>query len=236
MHNETKSSDRGIWAIWYDIAHEHTVAYLDWFHRVHIPEKLSRPGYLWASHYELVERAGGSAEGKAYLAFFGGETTHTFLNPSPRQLLTRQNADTKRFMGMRGNSSACILNEEIRVDGPAANGNELTTAPAIQFGNYNASTPAVEDDLGAWYAQERLPLLATLAGCVRARKMLATVGEYKHAILHEFESLEAREQHFGPHEAEARDPATWMGRVRPELKHAPRSPAVGRRIWPPLAA
>jgi hypothetical protein len=231
MHNV----DRGIWAIWYDIPHEHTAAYLDWFHRVHIPEKLSRPGYLWASHYELVERAGAPQSGKAYLAFFGGENTHAFMNPSPRQLLTRQSAETKHFMGMRGDPGACILNEEIRIAGPAAN-NELTTAPAIQFGNYNASTPAVEDDLGAWYAQERLPLLAKLAGVVRARKMLATVGEYKHAILHEFESLAARERHFGPYEAQAHDPATWMGRVRQELKHAPRSPAVGRRIWPPLPA
>jgi hypothetical protein len=224
--------DRGIWAIWYDIPDEHRSAYLDWFHRVHIPEKLARPGYLWAAHYEL-ER-GGAATG--YLALFGGNTTHTFLNPSPRQLLTRQSADTKGFMGMRRNSAACILAEEIRVDGPAAaqRGPGLTTGPVIQMGNYNAANPAVEDDLGAWYAQERLPLLAAMPGCIGARKLLATVGEYKHAILHEFLSLELREQHFAPHEAAARDPATWMGRVRPQLTHAPRSPAVGQRIWPPV--
>ena len=71
-----------------------------------------------------------------------------------------------------------------------------------------------------------------LPGCVGARKLLATVGEYKHAILHEFASLELRERHFAPHEADARDPATWMGRVRPHLTHAPRSPSVGRRLWP----
>ena len=50
--------------------------------------------------------------------------------------------------------------------------------------------------------------------------MLATVGAYKHAILHEFVSLELRERHFAPHEAAARDPQTWMGRVRPQLTHA----------------
>ncbi len=133
---------------------------------------------------------------------------------------------------------ACILAEEIRVDGPAAaqRGPGATTAPAIQLGNYNAANPAVEDDLNAWYAQERLPLLTQLPGCVGARKLLTTVGEYKHAILHEFESLELRERHFAPHEAQAHDPATWMGRVRPQLMHAPRSPAVGQRIWPPVIA
>jgi hypothetical protein len=226
--------DRGIWAIWYDVPGEHATEYLDWFHHVHIPEKLSRPGYAWAAHYAL----GQGGAGTGYLALFGGASTHTFLNPSPGQLLARQSSETKRFMGMRRRSAACILAEEIRVDGPAIaqRGPGMTTGPVIQIGNYNAASPAVEDDLGAWYAQERLPLLATLPGCIGARKMLAAVGAYKHAILHEFVSLALRERHFAPHEAAARDPQTWMGRVRPQLTHAPRSPAVGTRIWPAVAA
>ena len=228
--------DRGIWAIWYDIADGNKAEYLDWFHRVHIPEKLSRPGYVWAAHYGLEhggENQDGGA-GKSYLALFGGRTAHTFMHPSPGQLLLRQSAETKHMMGLRVQSSACILAEEVRVDGPAVaqRGPGARPGPVIQMGNFNAASPAVEDDLGAWYAQERLPLLAALPGCIGARKMLATVGAYKHAILHEFVSLELRERHFGPHEAEARDPATWMGRVRPQLTHAPRSPAVGLRIWP----
>jgi hypothetical protein len=222
--------DRGVWAIWYDLPESGKSEYLDWFHQVHIPEKLSRPGYLWAAHYEL----GHGGAGKGYLALFGGTTAHTFLNPSPGQLAQRQSAQTKRMMGIRQHSSACILAEETRVDGPdaAQRGPGLTSAPVIQMGNYNAASPAVEDDLGAWYAQQRLPLLAALPGCMGARKLLATVGAFKHAILHEFVSLELRGRHFGPHEAEARDPGTWMGRVRPQLSHAPRSPAVGQRIWP----
>jgi hypothetical protein len=135
---------------------------------------------------------------------------------------------------MRRQPTMCVLAEEARVDGPDIDkrGPNATPGPVIQLGNYNAASPAVEDDLGGWYAQERLPLLAKLPGCIGARKMLASVGAYKHAILHEFVSLEMRERHFGPHEAQARDPKTWMGRVRPQLTHAPRSPAVGVRIWP----
>ncbi len=219
--------DRGIWAIWYGIEDAHRSEYETWFHDVHIPEKLSRPGYLWAAHYALEQ-------GKGYLAFFGGTTAHTFMNPSPGQLAQRQSAETKNFMRMRQQASACILAEETRVDGPdvGARGVNGTPGPVIQFGNYNAASPAVEDDLGGWYAQERLPLLSKLPGCIGARKMLATVGAYKHAILHEFVSLEMRERHFGPHEAQAHDPSTWMGRIRPQLTHAPRSPGVGQRIWP----
>ncbi len=222
--------DQGIWAIWYDIAAGDRAAYLDWFHRVHIPEKLARPGYLWAAHYTLQHRGADCG----YVALFGGLTTHTFLNPSPGQLATRQSAETRKYIGMRQAPRACILAEETRVDGPDAARRDAarTTAPVLQIGNYNAPGPAVEDDLGAWYAQERFPALARLPGCVGARKMLATVGSHKHAILHEFTSLELREQHFGPLEAQARDPATWMGRIVPQINHAPQSPAIGCRIWP----
>lgn len=222
--------DHGIWAIWYDIAAEHKAAYLDWFHRVHIPEKLSRPGYRWAAHYEL----GHGGRGAGYVALFGGDSTHTFLDPSPGQLATRQSAETRHFIGMRRNAAAAILAEETRIDGPeaASHGPGLTTAPVIQLGNFNAPSPAVEDDLGGWYAQERFPLLKTLPGCVGARKLLATVGLHKHAVLYEFTSLDARETHYAPLEAQAQDPATWMGRVVPQLLHAPYSPAVGRRICP----
>lgn len=222
--------DRGIWAIGYELPDEYKAEYLDWFHHVHIPDKLARPGYLWAAHYVLGRGEGGTG----CLALIGGITAHAFFNPSPGQLLLRQSPETRRFMGMRLQSSACILAEETRVDGPAVaqRGSGMTPGPVIQMGNYNAASPAVEDDLGAWYAQQRLPLLATLPGCIGARKLLATAGAYKHAILHEFVSLELRERHFAPLEAEAHDPGTWMGRVRPQLAHAPRSPMVGRRIWP----
>lgn len=222
--------DRGIWAIWYELAAENKSEYLDWFHHVHMPEKLARPGYMWAAHYAL----GHGARGSGYLALFGGTTAHTFLNPSSGQLALRQSPETKRMIGMRQQPAACILAEEVRVDGPdvAQRGPGMTPGAVIQIGNYNAASPAVEDDLGGWYAQQRLPLLAALPGCIGARKLLATVGAWKHAIFHEFVSLELREQHFAPHEADAHDPGTWMGRVRPQLEHAPHSPAVGNRIWP----
>lgn len=224
--------DRGIWAIWYDVPDEHKSEYQDWFHHVHVPDKLSRPGYLWAAHYEL----GQVGMGKGYLALFGGITAHTFLDPSPGQLIQRQSPETRRMLAMRREPTACILAEEIRVDGPevAQRGPGMTPGPVIQMGNYSAASPAVEDDLGAWYAQQRLPLLAALPGCIGARKMLATVGAYKHVILHEFVSMDLRERHFVPHEAQAHDPDTWTGRVRLQLTHARRSPAVGQRIWPPI--
>lgn len=219
--------DRGTWAIWYGIEDKDSSAYMSWFHEVHIPEKLSRPGYLWAAHYALDGENG-------YLALFGGATAHTFLSPSPAQLAQRQSAETKHFMSMRRQSSTSILAEEIRVDGPETSqrAEDGTTGPVIEFASYDAEGPAAEADVGAWYAQEHLPLLSKLPGCIGARKLLSTVGAQKHAFLQEFVSQESRRRYCDSHDAQVRDPSTWTARIQTQLSHAPRSPAIGTRIWP----
>ena len=45
--------DRAVWAIIYDLPEEGRDEYMEWYHEVHIPEKLARPGYTWAAHYEV---------------------------------------------------------------------------------------------------------------------------------------------------------------------------------------
>lgn len=226
---DTSRTDKGLWAIWYDIAPADRDAYLDWFHRVHIPEKLSRPGYLWAAHYALEK----NGTGCGYLALFGGETSHTFLNPSPGQLAKKQSAETKKFIGMRVKSAAAIFAEETRIDGPdAAARSGATSGPVIQMGHYDTPEPAFDDELGAWYAQHRLPALREMPGCIGTRKLLASIGAFKHGVLYEFTSLDMHRKHYLPHQSLANDPQNWSSRVSPLLLHAPRSPAVGKRLWP----
>ena len=65
-------------------------------------------------------------------------------------------------------------------------------------------------------------------------RLLATAGWGKHSILYEYVSLEARQERFVPHEELAHDTDSWTARVLARLVHAPCSPAVGRRIWPPV--
>lgn len=245
--------DRGIWALWYDVAEADKAEYLAWFHGVHIPEKLSRPGYLWAAHYELghggsrfnkvVEglqyaHEAGLGRGRGYLALFGGPTAHTFLDPSPAQLAQRQSPETKRMIGLRREVYSCIFAEETRVDGPdaAKRGPGMTPGPAVQMGNFNVASHELEAEVGAWYAQYRLPFMAAMPGCIGARKLLAAAGWGKHSILYEFVSLEQREDTFVTHEEQAHDPGSWTARILPLLRHAPCSPAVGRRIWPAVPA
>ena len=243
--------DRGIWALWYEIAGADKAEYLEWFHGVHIPEKLSRPGYLWAAHYELGHGGSrfkkvvdglkhvhdaGLGRGGGYLALFGGTNAHVFLDPSPAQLAQRQSPETRRVIGMRKESYSGIFAEETRVDGPevARRGPGMTPGPFVQMGNFNVASHELEADVGAWYAQHRLPFMAAMPGCIGARKLLAAAGWGKHSILYEFTSLEEREDRFVTHEEQAHDAKSWTARVLPQLRHAPCSPAVGRRIWPAL--
>ena len=81
---------QAIWTLCYAIDDTDRERYLEWFHGEHIPDKLSRPGYTWAAHYEhAVDDA---AERRGYVAFFGGETSRVFYDPSPAQLRQRQDA------------------------------------------------------------------------------------------------------------------------------------------------
>ena len=71
------------------------------------------------------------------------------------------------------------------------------------------------------------------SGWELARKLVSTAGWAKHSILYEFTSLAAREKNFQGQEDIALDEKEWTGRVIRYVTHAPGSPSVGRRIWPP---
>ena len=76
---------QAIWILQYDLKSGSEHEYLNWFHNIHIPEKLARPGYLWAVHYQgQIGALNHSENRRSYLALFGGVSTRTFLDPSPR--------------------------------------------------------------------------------------------------------------------------------------------------------
>ena len=246
------SMDRGVWASWYNLPDEGREEYLTWYHEVHLPEALrTRPGYLWAAHFqrasggEIFQKRvvssliyaddpslGGDRE---FLVLYGAASPHTFFNPSAAQMRESAGAESREMVGRRIDERYLVFSEEARVDGPdvGARAPGITPGPAIQMGNFNAAGPDEEEDVGAWYAQYRLPFMAQMPGCIGARKLLAASGWGKHSVLYEYTSLKAREENFMPHEELAHDEKEWTGRVVRNLIHAPWSPFVGKRIWPP---
>jgi len=237
--------DHAIWAIFYDLIEDRRQTYLTWFHEVFIPRTLSRPGYLWAAHYQQADAGErfqkvldsltrsadpAMAGGTGFLALFGGESTRTFFDDALQVKGTSEDEETEKMLALRLRPQEFIYTVEWRIDGPDAplRPAEGTSAPAIQSGRFDA--PGAEKDLGAWYAQERLPAVSRAKGSLGGRKLLASSGSPKHAILYEFSSLEDRETHFVELEE-----TPWSRRVHRYVIHAPGSPFVGRRIWPATA-
>ena len=238
--------NNAILAVYYDLDGKSRDRYLGWFHETSLPDWLARPGYLWAAHYEaapsgkrfqkVLDALGrtvdpGQSSGTGYVALIGGESTRTFFDPSPRQIKKGENAETREMIELRVRPRAWIYTIEWSIDGPESRTRDPKgiPAPAVQMGRFNAPREE-EEDLEAWYAQERMPMVSRTPGCVRGQKLLAASGDPKHAVLYEFVSLEAREAHFVPLEETA-----WSGRIHHYVVHPPGSPFVGRRIWPPVS-
>ncbi len=240
--------DHGIWATWYDLADDTRDEFLEWLHARYLPRLQARPGIAWVAHYR--NEIGGAAmrelardviqrpdedigSGSQYVVLVGAASPHTFLNP----LITAIDHDSedREMLAKRIGVRSAVFSEETRVNGPAIGERPQgsTPGPAIQFGSFRVRSIEEEFDLGAWYAQYRLPHMARMSGSIATRKLNCVAGWVKHAILYEFTSLEARLQNFEePHEALARDAKEWTGRVVRYTIHSPGSPIVGQRIWP----
>jgi hypothetical protein len=230
--------ENAIWTIFYDVPNEGRDEYLNWFHQVHIPATLLRKGYLWAAHYQVVPKkqranarrsdAPALPEDTGYAILYGGESTRTFLDPSPMQLKSLNDTKTQEMMARRIHPVAYIHTVEWRAEGLESNQRDPSGKPApfIQMGLFDAS--GQDEDLGAWYAQERMVLWSRTPGSVTGRKLLATVGPQRHAVLYDFTSVDVRKNYFPGLNA-----TDWTSRVHSYLVHPRGSAFLGRRIWPP---
>jgi hypothetical protein len=166
--------------------------------------------------------------GYEYLLLYGAASPHVFVDPTASELRAGMDAEGQQMLGRQLRARSCIFVEADRVEGPDASrrGPGITPGPVIQFGTFNINALEHEAEMSAWYARSRLPLVKPLAGSVGARKLVSIAGWAKHAILYEFSSLKAAE-------ANLADPSEWTKRVIGNLVHAPHSPTLGARIWPP---
>jgi hypothetical protein len=232
--------DRGLLVTWYDLPEAGRSEHLAWLHETYIPALLKRPGYLWAAHYASIVMDTPATRrhtddpavptGNTYILVVGAEDGNVFGNPAPSELLVALPEAGKRMIAMRIGERTNIFVEATRVTGPGAREYKggMMLAPCIQLGSYNIDYQK-EVDILAWYAQLQLPAMAALPGCIRTRRLASLSGWAKMGILYEFGSVDLRSKYFkgggGPHK--------WTSAVQ-QLVHAPGSPNVARRIWPPV--
>jgi len=238
--------DRGIWASWHDIPAEALSEYTQWLHERYLPSMLQRSGYLWVAHVENVdwpEREAHNEQrlthtndpkvpaGFRHLVMFGAENPHTFVAPAPSELLASLDAEDRRMLGFRQGEREAVFVELDRVEAPGAATRRpgITPGPVIQFGTFNINDVANEVEMNTWYSRSRLPLVKPLEGNIGARRVVSIAGWPKHGILYEFSSLEAAQENL-------KDPSEWTRKVVNNLVHAPHSPTLGVRAWPPYEA
>ena len=250
--------DRGLWITWYNLPTANQSAYLSWLHDAYIPRILNKPGVLWAAHYashhepvndrsvsRLVHHTDDPSvpAGNDFVLLFGGETAHVFskgadmyLHHAPSRLHADLSEADMKMLAMRSGERVSVMTEVARTDGPEANHlkDKLGPSACIQLGTFNVGNTEWEDELLAWFSGWRFDALAKLPGSVRLRQMVSVSGWAKHGVLYEFLSREGRNSHF-PHLRKMYPvEGAWSDRVVPKLLHAPDSPFVGSRTWPPV--
>jgi hypothetical protein len=165
------------------------------------------------------------------MLIFGGEDAHAFARPTtPRQVNAQLPEKERKLLAMRAGETVNIMIEQARIDGPDAAKRERGAglSPCIQLGSFVHDD---DDALFEWYMQWRLPSMTTLPGLVGARKLVSVSGWAKHAILHEFVSLESRNENFVDHERRHHpEQAAWSERVTGQVTHYPGSPNVATRL------
>lgn len=216
-----------IWLIMYDVASHDEPRYLSWFHDVHIPEKLARPGYEWAAHYEPVALdgapvtlAGSPAAGtRGFAAFFGGTDTRTFLDPSPAQIKPNQPPLTREMMTLRIGSTSLIAAQEWRHEASAAPSYDVLEVVICD-------TDGNDEDYGAWCIQSRCKHLQTVSGFEVMAKLLSATAADRHVSIASFHALGDVEacRRQAPRDA-------WSERVQGYQRHGTQPPMLCRRIW-----
>ena len=246
--------DNAIWATWYDLPEDGRDEYLEWLHGDYLPQMQTKPGVLWAAHYE--SQGGGAAmqklrseifpqrdrgnigDGTQFLMLIGASEPWTLLAPSAMHEQDALTGKARSMLDRRTGVRPCLFTVFARVNGPEVDQRAFgtTPGPVIQMGSFRTLEIENEFDAGCWYAQYRLPAMARMPGCIGARTMLSVAGWAKFSVLYEFTSLEARMENFeNAHESLALDEKEWTGRLVRYTVHAPGSPTVGLRIWPPVA-
>lgn len=239
--------DRALWITWYDLPERGRDDYLAWLHGSYLKKLMERRGLLWAAHFASDEQpirtakkdghgrryppAGSVPGGHRYLLIAGAEHPHAFVDPPPQQFHAQLPAGDREMLALRRGAASNIMVEQARIDGPDAGRREAGVAlsPCIQLGSFVFDGD--EDELLGWYANWRLPSMTALPGCIGVRKLASVSGWAKHAILHEFVSAEARNEHFVNHERRHHpEQAAWSERITAQVIHYPGSPNVARRI------
>lgn len=234
--------DNGIWAVWYNLDPATRESHLDWLHGTYLPRIVTHPGVAWAAHYRcdeddytdrrdlLVHTSDDIPQGTQFICLVAAASPHLFFRANSPMFEENQSAETRQHLAERLEARTAVLLEEERVTGPAYGTEDPGggPSPAIQLGSFNMTSPETDIEIGKWYAQLRMPDMARSLCIVRCRKVVGTAGWAKHGVIYEFDSHEGRREHAIHSDTE------FSKQTVAATVHAPGSPSIGYRTWPPV--
>ena len=211
---------QAIWILQYDLTSRSEYEYLNWFHNIHIPEKLARPGYLWAVHYKGQIGALVNSENRSsYLALFGGVSTRTFLDPSPAELRGMQDDFTREMIGKRLSSKGDVFALEWSVSGSK----NLHEPRSMQIDFFSILADGNDEEVGAWAAKNLPPTSQTPElNDSKTYKLISVTGGHFHGILHDA----------GFHHPIGPDKKVFRSQTSEFLRDLAVEHFNGQRIWP----
>ena len=244
--------DSSIWSIWHDLDASDEDEHIAWLHGVYLPSLKKLSGVLWVAHYRNVgggqamdrlhERMPRSTDpdsqgGCKHIIMVGAVSALNFFKPSIIEQESLAVGETRKMLDQRRRPQQFIFTEYARVNGPEW-GHRMPgsmPAPGIQFGALRSRSLEGEHYAGRWYAEYRLPTMASMPGCIAARALMCNYGWPKFGVLYEFTSRNARTNNFEPYETRyQREEIGQWGRLGEYVVHVSGSPIVGERVWPPL--
>ena len=210
--------------VYVDIDVEHDAEFNAWYDQEHLAERLSAPGFLDGARYEAVKG------GPRYLAVYELESAETLQSDEYRRQSQNPTPWTDRMSPtVIGRSMVRNVYTQIYPDHSDPDTRGRGMAPALQIGRMDVP-PELEAKYNDYYDSVRTPGNLEILGCLFVRRYHAVEGGPKYLTMYEFEHEKVPET-LAWEKQRGRD--TMNDYIGGAYGHAPGSPGVYRRIFPP---
>lgn len=209
-----------------DVGPEHDAEFNSWYNEEHLPERLSAPGFLDAARYEALRG------GPRYLAVYELESVDALHTEEYMHMSNNPTEWTKRMSpNIVGRGTVRNVYTQIypAESDPHTLGRGM--APALQIGRMDVPQE-VEAKYNEYYDTVRTPANLDIPGCMYVRRYHAVEGDPKYLTVYEFEHEKVPETLAWEKQRGLDTMHQYIGGV---YGHAPGSPGVYRRVFPPRA-
>ena len=212
--------------VYADVDIENDAEFNAWYNQEHIPERLSAPGFLDAARYEALRG------GPRYLAVYELESADA-LQTDEYLRMSRNPTEWTQRMSPNVVGRGTVRNVYSQIYPSASDPHTLGRgmAPALQIGRMEVPAD-IEDKYNYYYDNVRTPGNLKIPGCLHVRRYHAVEGSPKYLTMYEFEHEKVPETLAWETQ---RGQDTMHEYIGGSYGHAPGSPGVYRRVFPPRA-